>query len=292
MNINFYNDGYRTARGNDSGWAKGTSGLFLPPLARRKRRYDQPIALDFFAGCGGFSLGIKSGGFHVIGAVEWWPTAASTYLHNLGSPDTKLHLGNTPSAEASKAEKKQWAAMAGQTIPARDFFPSAGTNHHAEWGAPTEHFWLASAADLTGEAMLEMMELEPGDLDLVFGGPPCQGFSFSGRRNVMDPRNSLVFEFARLVCELKPKCFAMENVPGMVSMVTPEGIPVLDALAHVFEEGGLGSYEALKRMLLGTSGVGAALRQKTTKKPDVKETTQTAEDLENQLDLFGEAALA
>ena len=54
-------------------------------------------------------------------------------------------------------------------------------------------------------------------IDVLFGGPPCQGFSLIGHRVLDDPRNSLVFHFLRLVGELKPRAFVMENVPGMAT---------------------------------------------------------------------------
>jgi DNA (cytosine-5)-methyltransferase 1 len=50
---------------------------------------------------------------------------------------------------------------------------------------------------------------------VVFGGPPCQGFSLIGKRNLHDDRNDLIFHFYRLVMELNPRYFVMENVPGM-----------------------------------------------------------------------------
>ena len=53
------------------------------------------------------------------------------------------------------------------------------------------------------------------EIDLVFGGPPCQGFSNMGLRDTHDPRNTLIFHFARLVKELHPKAFVMENVTGL-----------------------------------------------------------------------------
>jgi DNA (cytosine-5)-methyltransferase 1 len=53
------------------------------------------------------------------------------------------------------------------------------------------------------------------DIDLVVGGPPCQGFSLIGKRIVDDPRNELVFHFFRIVKEIRPRYFVMENVPGM-----------------------------------------------------------------------------
>lgn len=54
-----------------------------------------------------------------------------------------------------------------------------------------------------------------GTPDVIFGGPPCQGFSTIGKRLVEDERNSLVFHFFRLITELQPRYFVMENVPGM-----------------------------------------------------------------------------
>jgi DNA (cytosine-5)-methyltransferase 1 len=55
-------------------------------------------------------------------------------------------------------------------------------------------------------------------IDVVYGGPPCQGFSQIGPRNLNDPRNRLYKEFVRVVRVLRPRAFVMENVPNMVAM--------------------------------------------------------------------------
>ena len=55
-------------------------------------------------------------------------------------------------------------------------------------------------------------------IDVVYGGPPCQGFSQIGPRNPEDPRNRLYEEFVRVVETLKPRAFVMENVPNMMAM--------------------------------------------------------------------------
>ena len=55
------------------------------------------------------------------------------------------------------------------------------------------------------------------NIDVVVGGPPCQGFSQIGKRALDDPRNRLVFEYHRMVKELKPKYFVFENVPGIAA---------------------------------------------------------------------------
>ncbi|MEA3190536.1 MAG: (cytosine-5)-methyltransferase 1 [Thermoplasmata archaeon] len=52
-------------------------------------------------------------------------------------------------------------------------------------------------------------------VDIVVGGPPCQGFSQAGNRDAADERNALVKHFVRLVGELRPSYFVMENVPGL-----------------------------------------------------------------------------
>ncbi|MGK7892853.1 MAG: DNA cytosine methyltransferase [Xenococcus sp. (in: cyanobacteria)] len=55
------------------------------------------------------------------------------------------------------------------------------------------------------------------DIDLIAGGPPCQGYSYMGERVLEDPRNQLIFEYARIVSTIKPKYFIFENVPGIAS---------------------------------------------------------------------------
>lgn len=53
-------------------------------------------------------------------------------------------------------------------------------------------------------------------IDLIFGGPPCQGFSSIGRRNANDPRRTLLEHFFRIISELRPSVFVMENVEGLL----------------------------------------------------------------------------
>lgn len=55
-------------------------------------------------------------------------------------------------------------------------------------------------------------------IDLVFGGPPCQGFSQIGPRDLLDDRNVLYREFARVIRRLNPRMFVMENVPNLLLM--------------------------------------------------------------------------
>lgn len=76
-----------------------------------------------------------------------------------------------------------------------------------------------SVADVNLALFQSSTGIAKGELDLLCGGPPCQSFSVYGNRSgAMDPRGQLVFEFVRLVGELMPRCFLMENVRGLHSM--------------------------------------------------------------------------
>lgn len=75
-----------------------------------------------------------------------------------------------------------------------------------------------SVRDMSGASLRLMAGLNPSEeIDVLFGGPPCQGFSQMGLRDSKDLRSTLVFDFIRLVTELRPKSFVMENVPGLLS---------------------------------------------------------------------------
>lgn len=76
---------------------------------------------------------------------------------------------------------------------------------------------------------------ETGRVDIVIGGPPCQGFSVQRRGSDIDPRNQLVLEYVRLLKELMPKFFVMENVTGILSQ---RGKPFIQALVDNMTEAG------------------------------------------------------
>jgi DNA (cytosine-5)-methyltransferase 1 len=71
-------------------------------------------------------------------------------------------------------------------------------------------------AKLSVQQCLDLAQIQPGELSVFDGSPPCQGFSTAGNRVLDDPRNSLFREFVRLLQGLRPKVFVMENVSGMV----------------------------------------------------------------------------
>lgn len=77
------------------------------------------------------------------------------------------------------------------------------------------------------------------EIDVVFGGAPCQGFSMIGKRALDDPRNHLVFHFVRLVLSLQPRYFVFENVKGLTQGSHKK------FLEEIIAEFALGGYQIL-----------------------------------------------
>ncbi|BAZ40772.1 DNA-cytosine methyltransferase [Calothrix sp. NIES-4101] len=84
-----------------------------------------------------------------------------------------------------------------------------------EFNFPLTSIFCKSIAEIKGEEIRNNSAIGKREIDVVFGGSPCQGFSMIGKRALDDPRNTLVFHFLRIILELKPKYFVFENVPGL-----------------------------------------------------------------------------
>lgn len=73
-------------------------------------------------------------------------------------------------------------------------------------------------------------------VDVLVGGPPCQGFSLAGKRDSKDDRNKLVLDYVKMVTDLKPKFFVLENVLGLLSMKDEGGNLVIKNLEKEFKK--------------------------------------------------------
>lgn len=89
-------------------------------------------------------------------------------------------------------------------------------------------------------------------VDVILGGPPCQGFSIANKKNgdPKDPRNSLFEEFIRLGKILKPRIMIMENVPNLIKAKTHDGELVIDIIKQELENLG---YEVEHRIIEATN---------------------------------------
>lgn len=106
----------------------------------------------------------------------------------------------------------------------------------------------ADMSSLTGKEVADIINGEK--VDVIIGGPPCQGFSIAGKRIVDDERNKLYKGFVRMVEYFKPKAFVMENVPNILSI--GNGV-VKDTIIRDFES--LGYTVAVKVLLASDYGV-------------------------------------
>ncbi|MEH2407423.1 DNA cytosine methyltransferase [Nostoc sp.] len=81
------------------------------------------------------------------------------------------------------------------------------------------HSITADITEISAEYLLRKAELYDSEIDIILGGPPCQAFSIFGRRKGLDdPRGNLVWEYLKIIQEIKPKAFVFENVPGLKSI--------------------------------------------------------------------------
>lgn len=93
----------------------------------------------------------------------------------------------------------------------------------------------ADVRHLTAQDLLKKSGLAEGELDILLGGPPCQGFSSAGGKVGNDPRNSLVTHYVRLLHDLRPRWFVMENVEGLLT--NGGGLHVRDAVQALLGAG-------------------------------------------------------
>lgn len=139
-----------------------------------------PYAIDLFCGAGGMSEGIIQAGFDILFSSDINEDAEKTYV-----------------------------------------------NRHAQLGLIQNYntyFHRADIRELNGDIIwqcirnLKIFKTQekrlPETIDVVFGGPPCQGFSRAGRRRADDPRNLLFREYLRVINEIHPRYVVMENVEG------------------------------------------------------------------------------
>lgn len=138
----------------------------------------QHTFIDLFAGCGGLSLGLMQAGWSGLFAVERSPDAFKTLRHNLIDEN-----------------------------PRRPFKASFSW---PKW-LPKEPIEICEFLSTHGKELPGLR----GKVTLLAGGPPCQGFSFAGRRQADDPRNQLFRRHLGLVDILRPEVVFLENVQGI-----------------------------------------------------------------------------
>ena len=189
-------------------------------------------AIDLFCGAGGMSEGLIQAGFHILFSSDINPDVQRTYMNR--HEQLGLHQGvNT-------------------------------------------YFHRGDIRELTGNLINETIanleifrNQDVPEIDAVFGGPPCQGFSRAGRRDPNDPRNMLFREYLRVINEVRPRYVVLENVTGFMDTkfygfegVTgyryPDGEIVPNILMHEFQ---LIGYHTLEPRILNAAHYGVPQRR-------------------------------
>lgn len=263
-------------------------------------------------------LGFIQAGFEVVGANEYEESATLTYLTNLASYPVQIHYieGEKDKDRLNKACERYIFGGKVKSVPAgivanekhdtpgglynaamgSGLAGSGWIRHHPE-AAPVRNFFFGNVRKLTGKMILDALGMKPGELDCVCGGPPCQGYSAAGKQNIADPRNNLVYEYGRLIVELQPKTFVMEEVPAIVGFFDPDGVPVLDKFALMLQEGGYGKWDQIKKAMMMQAGAVAVIKNGDVKKmagkppPKVPKKPQHEDSIPNQISLFDEATI-
>jgi DNA (cytosine-5)-methyltransferase 1 len=105
-----------------------------------------------------------------------------------------------------------WSILAANDIDAH-----AGATFRLNF--PEASFFEGPISALSSELLLNECQLLRGELDCLIGGPPCQSFSYNNhQRSAEDERARLFTDYLRLVAQLRPKTFVMENVPGILTI--------------------------------------------------------------------------
>ncbi|PWB97129.1 DNA cytosine methyltransferase [Salinibacterium hongtaonis] len=104
-----------------------------------------------------------------------------------------------------------------------------------EYNFPYSTTFCRDVATITADEIRTRSSIGNREIHVVAGGPPCQGISMIGKRAIDDPRNVLLKEFARLVKELQPRYFVMENVAGLTVGSHKQ---LLDEVVEIMSEAG------------------------------------------------------
>ncbi len=191
-----------------------------------------PYAIDLFCGAGGCSEGLIQAGFHILFSSDISDMVEVTYKHR----------------------HEQLGLIQGKNT----------------W------FERSDIRDLTGDMIkkhIKELEIFKGkefpEIDLMIGGPSCQGFSRAGRRDKSDPRNMLFGEYVRVINDIRPKYIILENVEGFMDMQFmgykglngieyPDGSVTPDLLKSELNEIG---YHTLKPRILNAADYGVPQRR-------------------------------
>lgn len=175
--------------------------------------------IELFAGCGGFSLGLKASGFKLLFANELSPMAGETFSYNLLN-ENLFELANSKNT----ATNTLWinsqfpAQKLNERLKERPENASKGAYSDLPCNIWENKLLVGDISNLIN-FFIENPSLEKKIKDLnvevISGGPPCQSFSSAGKREKENLKNKLPLQFAKFSGIVQPKFVLLENVKGI-----------------------------------------------------------------------------
>lgn len=171
-------------------------------------------AISLFSGLGGDTLGLEQSGCHVVAYNELNPKFCES--HEANFPNSKLIY-----IEEKSEDKK----------------PKKKSQNTQQIVKKNRDITKISDDYIKNNEYLKQLILET-NIDIVFAGFPCQGFSNAGKKKDNDPRNTLFKEFHRIANLVNPDIIIGENVKGLLSRKTHENIPYIYVIEEEFRNNG------------------------------------------------------
>lgn len=164
-------------------------------------------AVSIFTGAGGLDIGFERAGFQILSTLEIHPSYHQTIVANKLKKIRISHNSNDYYFEGTNVLNEDVRKVSANQLFASDF-----------------------------------------DIDCLIGGPPCQAFSSAGKQeSIFDDRGQLIYEYLRILKEMRPKTFLFENVRGLVTAKGRNNEPgeILIDLLSLFEKSGYNCRVAL-----------------------------------------------
>ena len=180
------------------------NGIYVAPLVVPKHPHDPLYTLSFFSGVGGMDKGAKRAGFTSLMQSDWWTVAGKAFELNINRE-----------GDESKP----------------DYLKSEGIFLCGKNNGDITKMTFKGIKRVIKEKL--GIAIEPGEVAVILGGPPCQGISAANsERSPFDMRNELIFELLRLIKVAKPKVGLIEQVPVILG---EDMIPLMNRVLIALE---------------------------------------------------------